>query len=87
MGIPSVIELLILIIIGIFVWLFFKKNKKKIEKPSVDNNRKPKSTKTKFCSECGAPLDEDALFCAECGAKVEDIKTYRKKSPINKEPR
>jgi len=26
----------------------------------------------KFCKNCGAPLEEDALFCANCGTKVEE---------------
>lgn len=25
----------------------------------------------RYCSNCGAPLDEDALFCPDCGTKVE----------------
>jgi hypothetical protein len=25
----------------------------------------------RFCSECGAPLDDDARFCSECGATVD----------------
>lgn len=32
----------------------------------------------KFCSECGAQLDDDAVFCGECGTRVEvksEIKT------------
>lgn len=24
----------------------------------------------KFCTNCGAPLEEDALFCSECGEKI-----------------
>ena len=26
----------------------------------------------KFCEECGAPLEDDAVFCEECGTKVVD---------------
>ena len=70
MGIPSVIELLILILIGVFIWLFFKKVKKKTEKPSNDKDSRQRDIKLKYCGECGAPLEEDALFCPECGAKV-----------------
>ena len=25
----------------------------------------------KYCENCGAKLEDDALFCGECGAKVE----------------
>ncbi|MGN1229956.1 MAG: zinc-ribbon domain-containing protein, partial [Prevotella sp.] len=25
----------------------------------------------RYCKNCGAPLDNDALFCRECGTKVE----------------
>ena len=28
---------------------------------------------SKFCSECGAPLEEGARFCGECGAAITDI--------------
>lgn len=43
------------------------------------------STKPKFCSECGAPLEENDHFCPVCGAKVmNEDESYQKKSPIEK---
>ena len=27
--------------------------------------------RTKFCTGCGAPLEDDSLFCTECGKKVD----------------
>ena len=28
----------------------------------------------KYCTKCGAPMNDDALFCPKCGNKVEEIK-------------
>jgi len=33
--------------------------------------KKPDQSKAKFCSKCGAKLDNGAKFCPECGEKVE----------------
>ncbi len=79
MGMPSVIELLILIIIGIFIWLFLKKVKKKTEKISSDNSNRKRNAKPKFCSECGTPLEGNDRFCSVCGAEVIDISGHSKK--------
>lgn len=27
----------------------------------------------KYCSKCGAPMNDDALFCSKCGTKVEEV--------------
>ena len=27
----------------------------------------------KFCTKCGAPMNDDALFCPKCGTKVEEV--------------
>jgi len=84
MAIP---ELLILIFIGLFVWLLFKKIKIKIKRPSSENNSKAKSRQTKFCSECGVPLEQNDRFCPICGTKVIDVNEPKKKqSQIKKDP-
>ncbi len=44
------------------------------------------STKQKFCSECGAPLEESDRFCPVCGAKVVVDEPDQKKSPTKKVP-
>ena len=45
------------------------------------------NTKSKFCSECGAPLEESNRFCPICGAKVIDLDaSVLKKSPTKKAP-
>ena len=45
------------------------------------------SKKRKFCSQCGAPLEETDRFCPVCGAKVDDIiAPDQKKSPTKKAP-
>ena len=42
-------------------------------------------TKQKFCSECGAPLEENNHFCPACGAKIIDVdKSDQEKSPTKK---
>ena len=28
----------------------------------------------KYCTKCGAPMNDDALFCPKCGNKVEEVK-------------
>lgn len=37
----------------------------------------------KFCSECGAEVNEGNTFCSKCGCNLKDIptKTVKKKSP------
>ena len=36
----------------------------------------PKRQKiTRFCTNCGAPLEADDLFCSECGGKIEEEET------------
>ncbi len=87
MGMPSVPELFIFIFIGFFVWLFFKKSKKKIKKPSSGKEGGQSNAKPKFCSECGAPLGENDRFCPVCGAKVVDMNNHsKKKFPTKKKP-
>ena len=27
----------------------------------------------KYCTKCGAPMNDDALFCPKCGARVEEV--------------
>ena len=45
------------------------------------------SRKQRFCSECGAPLEENDHFCPVCGSKVMDAgESDQKKSPIKKAP-
>ena len=72
----SLLVLMIIVgLIGFVSYIIWLKNKKSsienISKETYDkDNSKSKNTKTHFCSECGAPLEEDTLFCAECGAKV-----------------
>ena len=46
----------------------------------------------KFCSQCGSPINEDALFCSSCGAKVAETEkttgdkpTEQKTEPIKAE--
>ena len=73
--------------IGYAIWYYFDKMKKRKELPKQNNNQSHTGRKEKFCRECGATLEDGIRFCATCGTKVEDIKTYRKKSPINKEPK
>lgn len=31
----------------------------------------------KFCEECGAQLEDDAIFCEECGTPVEEIESIQ----------
>ena len=40
---------------------------------SLSNKEEKMNSISKFCSECGAPLEEDARFCGECGATVTDL--------------
>lgn len=35
----------------------------------------------KFCTQCGAPINDDAAFCNSCGAKIADVEN----SPITEE--
>lgn len=37
------------------------------------------STKSKFCSGCGATLEEGARFCGVCGMKVIDADEHTQK--------
>ena len=69
----SFLTLIILVgLVGYIIWLKNKKpsSKKTTKETYHRNNSKSENTKIKYCSECGASLDENALFCAECGAKV-----------------
>ncbi len=65
--------IIIIVFIGYIVWLMKKNSspKNKIKETTNSQNTQQKATKTKFCSECGAPLAENTLYCAECGTKVE----------------
>ena len=40
----------------------------------------------KYCKNCGAPIDDNALFCSNCGTKIEENneqKTEVKETPNN----
>ena len=38
---------------------------------------------TKYCSNCGAELDDNVKFCSECGSQVDKKKDAPKKTIIN----
>ncbi len=47
----------------------------------------------KYCTKCGAPMNDDALFCPKCGTKVEEIveekvapQSVEEKPVANQEP-
>lgn len=40
-------------------------------KTATENVQMVAESKSKFCSQCGAKLAEDAVFCESCGAKVD----------------
>ena len=42
------------------------------------------SIKQKFCSECGAPLEENDRFCPVCGTKVIDEDENDERKPSSK---
>ena len=43
----------------------------KAEAPKPEEKPAEKPAGKKFCENCGAPLDPDAVFCENCGAKVQ----------------
>lgn len=43
----------------------------KAEAPKPEEKPAEKPVGKKFCENCGAPLDPDAVFCENCGAKVQ----------------
>ena len=43
---------------------------KPVEKPAEKPAEEPKPAGKRFCENCGAPLDPDAVFCENCGTKV-----------------
>lgn len=80
-------QLIILVVIGFFVWQRYKKDKKKIERPAGDNDSGQRNIKPKFCSECGASLEENDHFCPVCGTKVVYVyESDQKKAPAKKAP-
>lgn len=54
-----------IIIIGLIVYIIWVKSKKSSNK----DNHIQKKAEIKFCSECGAKLDENSRFCSECGTE------------------
>ncbi len=40
----------------------------------------------KFCSKCGAPLEESDRFCPVCGIKIPDFNEPKKNEPAQKKP-
>ena len=36
----------------------------------------------KYCSKCGAPMNDDALFCSKCGTKVEEVKVNNENKEV-----
>ena len=39
----------------------------------------------KYCTKCGAPMNDDALFCPQCGTKVVEVFVEQKSEPINEQ--
>ena len=75
--------LVVLLVIGLFVWKITSESKaKKTYKPPVANEKivlpemkdeelPAKSGKNlRFCSSCGAPNSDRSAYCTECGAKL-----------------
>lgn len=50
---------------GLYQRTYMKVSPKKQEMPYA-----PKTSKAKFCGQCGAPLVESAKFCSMCGTAV-----------------
>lgn len=82
---PAVIIaiLVVLLVIGIFVWKITSESKaKKTYKPPVANEKitlpemedeelPARSGKNlRFCPSCGAPNSDQSAYCTECGAKL-----------------
>lgn len=78
-----IIILVILLVIGLFVWKITSESKaKKNYKPPVatdkivlpemkDEELPAKSGKNlRFCPSCGAPNSDRSAYCTECGAKL-----------------
>lgn len=76
----------------ILVFILWWKNKKSShkDKPKETYNQnlnEMKHTKSKFCSECGAQLEQNDLFCPICGEKVAELyDPTRKKYPTKRKP-
>ncbi len=72
------IIILLIIIVGVIAYYFWQKSKKnhnidKVKITDHKDNRSQRNTATKFCEECGAPIDKGSVFCSECGTAVTDI--------------
>ena len=64
---PSLISIILIIgLVSFIIWL--KNNMGKSKDIADKTQHKPKIQK--YCSQCGAPLEEGAKFCGNCGAKV-----------------
>lgn len=40
----------------------------------------------KYCTKCGAKMNDDALFCPKCGAQVDEIKNQFKEDDPEQQP-